>query len=252
MERAGYDLTAEHEARHWWFGSRRRLVLAQVERAAREVGAAGRRLSLLDFGCGTGFNLRFLAAYGDVTGGDAFTEEVDRVSKRQDFPYLDLAGDLTGERGRFDLVTALDVIEHAEDDVALLQRIGDLMTASGRAVLTVPAYQWLWSGEDVVSRHFRRYTATSLRAALEAAGFEVLFLSYFNLSVLPGIAAVILARRWLFPASRDRSGLEIPVGPLNGLLGLVTGWEAGLVGSETVRMPAGASLVCRVRKRCGK
>jgi hypothetical protein len=117
----------------------------------------------------------------------------------------------------------------------------------GQLILTVPAYRWLWSGEDVISQHRRRYTRSGLVRACRAAGFEVAWASYFNLAILPGMAAVIWARRLLAPGGPPRSNLEPIAGPLDGVLRQVTAGEARLVGGEHVRLPAGASLVCRLR-----
>ena len=64
MQREGYRVTAEFEANHWWFRSRRDLFLSQVERAARELRSPGRELRILDYGCGTGHNLAVLSEFG--------------------------------------------------------------------------------------------------------------------------------------------------------------------------------------------
>jgi len=77
-----------------------------------------------------------------------------------------------------------DVIEHIESDVKFLQSIKLLMVPRGKLYATIPAYQFLWSGEDEHAGHYRRYTRASICSALEKAGFEVLFSTYF-FSLLP-------------------------------------------------------------------
>src|SRR5439155_20308024 len=117
MEYEAYQATAEHEATHWWFLSRRELCLLQVRRAATELGFPQRPLTLLDYGCGTGFNLSFLAEYGQVYGAELVAMVPAPYWKAVDFPLLDLAHDTTPYHSRFDILTAFDVLEHIRDDV---------------------------------------------------------------------------------------------------------------------------------------
>ena len=76
-------------------------------------------------------------------------------------------------------IGAFDVVEHIEDDVGFLSHLSDLLTADGVLALTVPAYSALWSDDDEHAGHQRRYTAATLRAALNAAGFRVDYETYF-------------------------------------------------------------------------
>ncbi|HXJ34663.1 MAG TPA: class I SAM-dependent methyltransferase [Candidatus Eisenbacteria bacterium] len=248
MLREGYEVTATYEATHWWFRSRRDLVLRQVTRAAAAVGAPGRRLRLLDYGCGTGFNLPWLARFGEVAGADVADEALREFQKTTGYPLLDLRDDLGAHHGRYDIVLALDVLEHCDDDVEGLRAMERFVAPGGQLVLTVPAYRWLWSGEDVISRHRRRYTRRMLVGACERAGLQVLYASYFNLAILPAVAAVVWTRRLLDPAAREHSNLR-PTAPwLNETLYRVTSSEARWVGDERLAMPAGASLVARLAR----
>jgi len=248
MLREGYEVTATYEATHWWFRSRRELVLRQVARAAAALGWPGRPLRLLDYGCGTGFNLPLLARFGEVAGADVADEALGEFQKTTGYPLLDLRSDLSAHEGRYEVVLGLDVLEHCDDDVAGLRAMRGFLAPDGQLVLTVPAYRWLWSGEDVISRHRRRYTRPMLVAACEAAGLRVVYASYFNLTILPAVAAVIWAKRLLDPAALEHSNLR-PTAPwLNEALYRMTAGEARWVGDERVAMPAGASLVVRLAR----
>ena len=247
MLREGYEVTSAFEATHWWFLSRQSVFLQQVDRAVRAASPRTPRAQILDYGCGTGFNLSLLATYGDVTGADVAPEALGEFQKGQQFPLIDLRQPLRAHEGRFDVIVALDVIEHFDDDIAGLRDISRLLAPDGQIVLTVPAYQWLWSGEDVISQHRRRYTKRTLLAACRAAGLELCYVSYFNLSILPAVTAVIWARRLLAPQAQRHSNLR-PTAPwLNRTLHAVTDLEARWVGAERISLPAGASLVCRLR-----
>jgi SAM-dependent methyltransferase len=254
MQAQGYRVTLEHQAVHWWYRSRRELWLRQVERAARALGYPARRLELLDYGCATGFDLPALARFGAAHGADvvdagqiaAFT---GGGAPPQDgaFPIHRLPADLPALRGRFHIVTCLDVLEHMDDDVEGLRAIADLLAPGGQVVVTAPAYDWLWSGEDVISAHRRRYTRETLLRAARTAGFDVLFASYFFASVLPGVAAVVWGRRLMSKRWRAQTNLDAHPRWLGGVLRAVTTAEARLVGDERLSLPAGASLVCRLR-----
>jgi SAM-dependent methyltransferase len=244
--REGYQVTADHEAMHWWFTSRRELVLLQARRAAAEIGFPRRRLRVLEYGCGTGFTLPFLAEFGEVVGADVADEALGEFRRSTGFPLLDLRRDLTAWHGTFDLVTALDVLEHTDDDVAGLAAMRRFLAAGGQMLLTVPAYAWLWSGEDVISQHRRRYTKAALVRVCRAAGLVPRWVSYFNLTILPAMAAMVWGRRLFAADSEPRSNIR-PTAPwLNRLLHGITSREAHLVGHERLALPAGASLICRL------
>lgn len=248
MQVEGFRVTKDFEVDHWWFRARRDLIRLQVAKAAAEQGFPQKRLRLLDFGCGTGFNLTLLSEFGDVSGADRFRPEHEAFRLEHSFPMLDVERDLPANRGQFDVVTAFDVLEHLDDDVAGLRQLSDLLKPNGAVVLTVPAYQWLWGGEDIISEHRRRYTRTGLERCCAAAGLEVAFASYFNLSILPAVTSVIWGRRLLMPSAEPQSSLSMPASWLNEALYRLTSSEASIVGNETLRMPAGASIICRLRK----
>ena len=281
----GYRVTLLHQGSHWWYRARRDLFLRQVRRAARELGSPERKLSLLDYGCASGFDLPLLSEVGTAEGADivdlahagdlAELANLDRLVEMTDAAdpapahatttagppprRRHLSGnageiihivprDLPALRGRFHIVTCLDVLEHLDDDVDGLRTIASLLVPDGQLIVTVPAYPWLWSGEDVISQHRRRYTRATLFAACRAAGFDVLFASYFNTSVLPAMALVVWWRRLLHRDWRSESNLTAGPGWLDGPVGAVTGIEARAIGDERLTLPAGTSLVCRLRR----
>jgi len=202
----------EVESRHWWFVARREILLAVLRRALP------RGARLLDVGCGTGFLLERAREFLDVHGVDvspiglAMCRERGVTQVREGSAY-DLAS-VADET--FDCVGLFDVIEHLDDDVAALRNVSTVLRPGGRALVTVPAFQALWSEHDVVNQHRRRYTRAQLAAALRASGFEIEKLTYFNARLFP----LAVASRVVGRALRRRPGGELSVPPaaVNALL----------------------------------
>lgn len=238
------DYYAEYfrlEDTHWFFVGRRRNLLALLD---HHVGPApdGEARRILDFGCGTGGMLRHLSRYGEPEGVDVDEQAIKFCRERGlgDVTLLEGA-DLPYEDGTFSVVTAFDVFEHIEDDGRAMREVARVLKPDGTLLVAVPAYQWMWGRQDVINRHFRRYTSKRLRTRLTEAGFSVERLTYFNTLLFPPIAAIRLARR-LLPLS-DRSGSDFEgaaVGRLNDLLSRVFGGESRWL--ESRNLPFGVSL----------
>jgi 2-polyprenyl-3-methyl-5-hydroxy-6-metoxy-1,4-benzoquinol methylase len=112
--------------------------------------------------------------------------------------------------GRFDRILLLDVIEHVADDHAFLGGIlSDLLAPGGRVLVSVPAYQALFSRHDVALGHYRRYSPRQGRALLDAEGLErVVDGGVFHLLLLPRALAVVVQRlRRAVPAADDATGV---------------------------------------------
>ena len=211
-----YSLTFEMEEEYWWYAARRRIVLDQVVHIL-SAASPGRTPRILDFGCGTGANLKAMSALGQVHGVDASPQAVAFCQERGLERVRLLEGPPPKEPPfgqRFDLITMLDVLEHIPDEVGILKRLGSWLVPGGVLLLTVPAYRALWSGEDHVSLHLRRYTAPTLGRAMNRAGCGVARMTYFNTFLLPLQALAIWTRRIFRPGARHDSDIT----PLNPLL----------------------------------
>ncbi len=243
VERDFYAEYYEIEDRHWWFLGRRAIFTRILD---RRLGPSDDR-RILDVGCGTGTMVRELARYGRVEGVDADPEAVAFCRERglRNVRQVDGEAALPFESGSFDLVTALDVIEHVDDDDAMLRELARVLIPGGLLLVSVPAYRFLWGAQDEIAHHKRRYVRPDLRARLEGAALAVERLSYFNTLLFPPIAAIRLLRP---PARGDpRSDFELTrPGRVNDLLARVLAAEAPLV--ERFDLPFGVSILGLARR----
>lgn len=233
----------DHDERHWWYRGRRAVLRAELDRLPPPPG--GR---VLDAGCGSGRTLDELAAYGEPAGIDSSAAAVGRAHARGHAGVR--AGTLEAlpwEDGRFGLVTCLDVVEHTDDDRAVLAELLRVTTPGGRLVLTVPAYPVLWSSHDVVNRHRRRYTRRTLAAALHDSGWRLERMTGFNALLLAPAAALRIGERAVGRGrDRARSDLELTPSRLDGLLVAPMRAEAAWL-ARGHTLPAGLSLLAVAR-----
>ncbi len=212
----------EMDDAHWWYRGRRRVLAAMLDEFAPRPQAR-----ILDAGCGSGAELDQLARYGPVTGVDlsAASVEASRIRGHADVSVAAVE-QLPFAAASFSLVTCLDVIEHTADDHVSLTELRRVTTPGGHAIVTVPAYQALWSAYDVANHHHRRYRRRSLAKAAEGAGWQVLRITAFNSLLLVPAAAVRLAERLRRGGAQREFDTWIPSRPVNAALELPNRIEA--------------------------
>jgi SAM-dependent methyltransferase len=242
MRREFYAEYFQTEDRHWWFLGRREIFLRLLD---RYLGPAPENPArrVLDVGCGTGTMVRHLSRYGRAEGIDADSEAIRFCRERGIERVRHVASlPLPFDEDTFVLVTALDVLEHIDDDAAMLAEIHRVLSPGGKLLVSVPAYRFLWGPQDVISEHKRRYVARELEARLAGAGFELQRLSYFNTFLFPPIAAIRLLRISRIRKHELRSDFELTKpGRINALLARLFALEAPLL--ERLDLPFGVSIL---------
>lgn len=195
MQEETYDIIYKTELNHWWYRVRRKLVAKIV---ASYLQGRSQKLEILDVGCGTGGLMRELRQFGDVSGVDVSPRAVAYCKERGlENVSLGDAANLPYPDGSFDIVVILDVLEHLKNDGVGIREIKRVLTHGGMAIITVPAFIFLWGVTDVVSHHYRRYTRAQIKDQIRAAGLCVRYASYFNTFLFPAIATVRLIARLL-------------------------------------------------------
>lgn len=243
MEKSEYARLAEYEQDYWWHQGRLEIIRTYMKWASRNRPNS----AILNVGCGTGGTINMLEKFGTVHNVDTSD---DAISFANNLGYRDITKvddvNLPFKDETYDIVGAFDVLEHIEDHRSALVEWKRVLKDDGAIVITVPAYQWLWSGHDVTMHHWRRYTMKSLVALATEAGLRPERKSYaigFSLPLVAGfrLAGKILGRG----ADSDASFVPVPRA-INKLFTVFLKAEAKL--HNTVSLPAGSSLITILRK----
>ena len=245
MEPEQYVKMRELEDTYWWFVGRRVLVRTLLD------GRVARGASFLDVGCGTGAMSGELSEIGTVTSLDFEHAALDFARSRGLSRLVQASAEaLPFPSDTFDAVTALDVIEHLDDDHAAASEIRRVLKPGGIAVVSVPAFAFLWSEHDVALHHRRRYRIHEFRDLFRRAGMEVEHASYVMTALFPAVAAVRMIqkvlgshRKTLEQAKTTHPKLN---GPVNGALTGLLRAEAQVV--RRVSLPFGVSMAGVFRK----
>jgi SAM-dependent methyltransferase len=242
MDRDYERQTHQAEDRHWWYRGRRTVLDGVIAGLALPSGAR-----ILDAGCGSGRNMVELARHGTVTGIELSNTSVELARARGVGEVLEGSIlELPFADDSFELAVSLDVIEHLQDDLAALRELRRAVAPGGALLVTVPAYQWLWSGHDVINHHHRRYTRRSLRAVAERAGWRQVRTTYFNSLLLPVAIVLRVLDRFNRKTTESSLDLWVPPEPFNWLLERPLALEAALI-ARGGRIPAGLSLLAVFR-----
>jgi SAM-dependent methyltransferase len=236
----------ELDEQHWWYRGRRRVIHAELAQLPLPAGA-----QILDAGCGSGRTLQELERYGEVRGIE-LNEQAAQIARARDHGEVLLGRleELPYGGGTFDLVTCLDVIEHTPDDRVTLAELRRVTAPGGWLLVTVPAYQALWSTHDEANHHYRRYSRRTLRAAAGQAGWTVERMTSFNSLLLAPAAAVRIAQRRRHTNGAGTPDLQLGPSWLNGALETPLALESKWL-SRGRTLAAGLSLLAVLRNPAG-
>jgi len=248
VEEEGYRQFATLEEEHWWFRARRRLFLHLLDGLIPHHT----RWRVLDVGCGAGNLLQRLDRYGLAVGLEPSAVLAPLARERTGLPVLRGSGlQLPLADASIDLACLFDTLEHIPKEAQALDEVRRVLRPGGLVFVSVPAYEFLWTNNDRVAHHCRRYTRSHLRRSLEAAKLEPVRLSYFNTFLFPGIVMVLLLQklreRWIGPPRPDATNLTLAVPrPLAELLYRILAWERFWLARRD--FPTGHSLLAVARR----
>ena len=237
-----YQELFEVENNHWWHQHKRKLVHQLI---SKYLGRPGK---VLDVGAGTGKILSELKNKGwQIKGVDGEKEAVRWAKKRGVIiKQHDLTKKLPFKDTSFDLVVSLDVLEHIKDDQKLMQEMKRVVKPGGLIVVTVPAYQWLYSYWDKMLGHFRRYLKGDLEKLCLKVKLKLVFISYYSsFFLLPAMLVRLVKSKDKNQTASDfqTTPLAFISVPVLSILGII---ESLLI--RFIKFPFGMSLVCVFQK----
>lgn len=237
MEIAEYEKMYKFEEKYWWWVGKREVVKSILNRLNFNS------TNILDTGCGTSFNLNYLKDYGKVIGLDFSKDALNFCKMRGNKNLIQAnAEKLPLKEDAFNLITALDLLEHLDDNKTL-KEFYRVLKPNGYLIITIPAFEFLWSNHDEALHHKRRYNKGQLRDALESNGFIVEKISYWNFFLFLPIVIMRLIKKNIHIKYQEITTdvKELP-NIVNEFLTLLLKIESYLI--LHVNLPIGISLVC--------
>ena len=245
MQQHTYAIMHNVEDSHWWYVGRRAILESFMTEIVGNPKSKIQNPKILDVGCGTGGNLEMLAKFGAAEGVDVSDDALEFCRQKGLKVQKGLAEKMPFADENFDVVTALDVIEHLDDDVAGLREMFRVLKKGGKTLIFVPAFMFLWGVQDDVSNHRIRYTKKQIVKRLEKAGFTIERATYANWTFF----APILAGRTLMRVTgiKPESENNVNVSALNGVFGKLFGAERFWL--KNFNFPFGVSIVIVANKK---
>lgn len=241
-----YQQMYQLEDSHWYFVGKRLVIKNILQKYL--VRDNNNTYRVLDIGCGTGKTLEMLQQFGEVSGADSSTTALDFCGKRglNNLHHLAAETSLPFPDTSFELITALDVLEHLDNDRQMIQEIRRVCSTGGKCLITVPAFMFLWSPHDEALQHRRRYTKKQLEQLLRSEGFSLVRISYSNCFLFP-IAVAVRWLRSIFYRGKPFSEFFIQIPNIvNRLFLFALRLEATII--PKVSFPFGVSIVCLAEK----
>lgn len=239
FEAKNFDQLSKVEEKYFWFQNRNLLILWALKKHFPQAS------SFLEIGCGTGFVLSAIKNHFPhlkVFGSEMVSHGLQHAFKRApDVVLFQMDARRIPFSQEFDIIGAFDVLEHIQEDKMVLQQMNKALQPNGGILITVPHHPFLWSTVDKSSGHFRRYTAKELKRKVQAAGFQILYVTSFVTLLMP---LIFISRLLKSRNSKNYDPLsEFKIGDFtNRLLQKILDLERKII-ELGLRMPMGSSLL---------
>lgn len=244
MQHHTYAIMDEVESSHWWFVGRRAILETFLKQMIQNLRSEIPNPKILDVGCGTGANIEMLSQFGEAEGVDVSDDALAFCRRKGLKVQKGLAETLPFRDETFELTTALDVIEHLDDDIAGLREMFRVTRSGGYSLFFVPAFMWLWGVQDDISHHRIRYTRKQITERIEKAGYKVERATYSNITFFPPILVGRLFMK--LTGIKPESENNINITALNGLFGKL--FSAERFWLRNFNFPIGVSIVVAAHK----
>ena len=190
--------------KHWWFKLWTKIIYGILVNhlfSSNDEKGMKKNIKILDIGSGMGQLSKVLQKFGTVYGVEP--NEISFKTSKKENPGIifwnDYFPDKNSIKHKYDVICLCDLLEHISDSGIILEEVHKRLTSNGVVLVTVPAYQWMWSNSDEMSQHFKRYSKKLLLMELKYCGFKTIYLSYFMMFLFP---LAVIARKIIEPFKR--------------------------------------------------
>jgi len=244
FDAAAFKSLFEMEQKHFWHVGRKELILDAIKTNITSLAS----IRMLEIGCGNGNVLDHLSQNKiKIEGCDLFLEGLRFCRRRSgSVPLYQINVLALPFKEEYEIIGLFDVLEHIACDDKALSEIHNALKPGGYLVLTVPAFQSLWSCHDGISHHARRYNKKELVAKLNDNGFSVRKVTYFMFFLFPLLASARIFSK-IFKSENEKqisldNSLEYKTIPIiNDILLALFRIERHLI--RNLDLPFGASII---------
>ena len=235
MEKSAYEILDNLQFNHWWFKGRARIIDRFLKKSINKENN-----TILDVGSGFGALIPTLKKYGEVECVEPFVDSketlialgANEIYNSKEFPEVH-------PQKPYNLVSFFDVVEHIEDDELFLKGVHDnVLDEDGKIIITVPAYNWLWTHHDDEHKHYRRYTRKMLVDVVKKAGYKNIRVNYFMTILFPLAVVSRLVQKFLNSKASDLKPMNKIA---NSLMFKIFSFEEKLV--NVTKLPFGLSII---------
>lgn len=223
MDRSYADKYRELYKCHWWWRARE----AWLEYVLNKYIKNGSNNTILDIGCGDGLSFPLLSKYGNVYGVEYDRQLLSEGNKWIENIQIGDFLEIKLEKTFFDIIIAMDVIEHIESDDLVVAKMYSHLNHGGYIIINVPAHSWLWTTHDNMNHHFRRYSPSTIENLIIKSGFDILlsrplFAFTVPIKAIQSIVELIAKKSGLKPKISSDC---IPTETINSFLTRYACWE---------------------------
>ena len=231
------------EDKYWWAKAHQKVIISLLESTVN-LSSLKR---ILDIGCGGGGLLSRLKSYGQGYGIDLSLKAIKYCKMRQLSNIIcGQANSLPIKHESFDVICAVELMEHVEDEQVLLGEFSRIMKKGAILLITAPAFNFLFSKHDEWVGHKRRYTVAGVKTILSSAGFKIIQASYFHMLLFPVLFVMSKWGRFASAAQKKQTVVELPLF-LNQLLTLLLCAEIPIL-KQKISLPFGSSVIVLAQK----
>ncbi|MDD3012420.1 MAG: class I SAM-dependent methyltransferase [Candidatus Gastranaerophilales bacterium] len=244
MEDRIYLKMADLEDKHWWFVSKRKIIETIINKYIKGLNYKSK---ILDAGCGTGSNFLMLSKFSKNITMMEYDENASKIAEQKYNCKVykgSLPSDIPFNDNEFDLIVLLDVLEHIDNDKDALIALKSKLKPEGYLLITVPAFNFLWSSHDESHHHKRRYKLGELNKILLNCGFEKRYCSYYNFILFPLIVCIRFIKKLGLLSKEDDLNAASKI--VNYILTLIMSSESHLL--KFFQLPFGVSIISVYQK----